>query len=126
MTGQPDIAIARVYDRPQTPGRARLLVDRLWPRGISKVELAPDDWLRDIAPSNELRKWFGHDPVRWAEFRTRYRSELDAEPEAVAHALDWCRRGPVTLLYSAHDREHNQAVVLQEYLTDSLEKRTAG
>ncbi len=121
MSGTPSIAIARVYDAPAagTDGRARLLVDRLWPRGLSKATLHLDDWIREVAPSNELRKWFGHDPVRWPEFRERYRAELDGNP-GVARCLDWCRKGPVLLLYAAHDHEHNQAVVLAEYLAARL------
>lgn len=113
------IAIARVYDPPAGTGGARLLVDRLWPRGMSKGRLAADDWLRDLAPSDGLRRWFGHDPARWEEFKVRYRAELNAAPAAVAHALDWCRKGPVTLLYSARDPLLNQAVVLRDYLRTS-------
>lgn len=119
MTGGADIAVARLYDAPAGDGRARLLIDGLWPRGKSKAALALDDWLRDLAPSPELRHWFNHDPARWQEFRTRYRAELDARAEAVARALDWCRRGPVTLLYAAHDTEHNNALVLRDYLAEA-------
>ncbi|MBU3029553.1 DUF488 domain-containing protein [Paracoccus marinaquae] len=117
----PDIRIARVYDADDdTKAGVRLLVDRIWPRGIRKADLQPDAWLRDIAPSTALRKWFGHDPAKWEEFRRLYAAELDARPEAVEAALDWCRRGPVTLLYGASDREHNQAVLLRDYLRDRL------
>lgn len=119
MTGRPDITVARLYDAPPGDGRARLLIDGLWPRGKSKAALSLDGWLRDLAPSPELRHWFNHDPARWPEFRARYRAELDARPEAVARALDWCRRGPVTLLYAAHDTVHNNALVLRDYLAEA-------
>lgn len=112
----PDIDIARAYD-PPGKGRARLLVDRVWPRGITKDALALDAWIREVAPTSALRKWFGHDPARWDEFRTRYRAELDGNA-AVAQCLEWCEKGPVMLLYGARDREHNQAVVLRDYLKE--------
>lgn len=115
------IHIARVYDHPSAEG-ASLLVDRLWPRGIAKADLAPDEWIRDIAPTTELRKWFGHDPAKWEEFRRRYRAELDANAEAVERCLAWCRKGSVTLLYGAKDHEHNQAVELRDYLTARLDE----
>lgn len=114
------ITLARVYGAVDVPG-ARLLVDRLWPRGLSKASLHLDAWLRDIAPSAELREWFGHDPAKWPEFQTRFRAELDANPEAVTEALDWCRKGPVVLLYAAHDEAHNNAVVLRDYLAARLD-----
>jgi uncharacterized protein YeaO (DUF488 family) len=122
MTGPAEVAVARVGDRPTAPGRAYLLVDRIWPRGVARAALPHDAWLRDVAPSDALRKWFGHDPARRDAFGQRYRAELDANPEAVARALDWCRRGPVTLLFSARDRTHNQAVVLRDYLRERLEQ----
>lgn len=116
------IRIARAYDDlGEIPG-ARLLVDRVWPRGISKADLALDDWLRDIAPSSDLRKWFGHDPDRWEAFRSRYRAELQERDDAIGRCLDWCRKGPVVLIYGAKDREHNQAVVLREYLCALLQQ----
>lgn len=120
MTGNGDIRIARVYDDDAESAGARLLVDRLWPRGVAKADLHHDDWIRDVAPTAELRKWFGHDPAKWGDFRKRYIKELDANPDAVGRCLDWCGRGPVTLLYAAKDREHNQAVVLRDYLKDRL------
>lgn len=123
MSGPGDIAIARVYG-PQAAtgaaGGARLLVDRVWPRGIRKAELKPDAWIREVAPSSDLRKWFGHDPARWDGFRDRYRQELRDNPDAVGRCLEWCRKGPVTLLYGARDEEHNQAVVLAGYLRERL------
>jgi uncharacterized protein YeaO (DUF488 family) len=114
------IHIARVYDDLSAIKGARLLVDRLWPRGIRKEALGHDDWLKDIAPSTELRKWFGHDPDRWQDFRARYRAELDDNPDAVERCLKWCRKGSVTLLYGAKDEAHNQAVVLRAYLREQL------
>ena len=95
---------------------ARLLVDRLWPRGIAKADLPMDAWLKDLTPSTALRKWFGHDPAKWDLFSTRYRAELAANPQAVEQALDWCRKGPVTLLYGAKDTVHTHAIVLRDLL----------
>ncbi|TDD30383.1 DUF488 family protein [Nonomuraea terrae] len=110
-----EIEIQRVYDHEQAKG-AVFLVDRMWPRGVRKDELRLDGWARDVAPSAELRQWFGHRPERFAEFAERYRAELDQHSEAVRPLLDAARKGPVTLLYSARDTEHNQAVVLRDYL----------
>ena len=118
-----DIQIARVYDSLHSTGRYRVLVDRLWPRGVSKTELELDLWLKDVAPSAELRKWFNHDPVKWREFRERYSEELDAKPEAWSDLLEQCRRQPVLLLYSAKDEEHNNAAALREYLAPRLRAR---
>lgn len=120
MTAKNSISIARVYDNVAKAGGAHLLVDRLWPRGIAKKDLDFDDWIKEAAPSNELRKWFGHDPKRWTEFRKRYRAELKENSESVERCLTWCRKGQVTLLYAAKDGEHNQAVVLREYLHEIL------
>jgi uncharacterized protein YeaO (DUF488 family) len=99
---------------------ARLLIDRLWPRGLRKDALALDDWIPEVAPSHALRRWFGHDPAKWEEFQARYRAELDASPDAVERCLAWCRKGPVVLLYGAKDRDHNQAVVLSAWLRAAL------
>ncbi|GAB4292799.1 MAG: DUF488 domain-containing protein [Roseovarius sp.] len=99
---------------------ARVLVDRLWPRGISKADLALDLWEKDAAPSGELRRWFGHDPARWEEFVRRYRDELAARPEAVEELLTLCRKGPVTLIFAARDEAHNNAVVLRDWLAERL------
>ncbi|HEX2314000.1 MAG TPA: DUF488 family protein [Thermomonospora sp.] len=113
------IEVRRVYDPP--PGRgAVFLVDRMWPRGRRKEDLRLDGWARDAAPSTELRRWFGHRPERFAEFAERYRRELDGNPDAVRPLLEAARSGPVTLLYAAKDTEHNQAVVLRDYLTERL------
>ncbi|MRX49986.1 DUF488 family protein [Paracoccus sp. S-4012] len=115
------ISIAPVRDDDPGAGEgARLLVDRLWPRGIKKEALHLDEWVRDVAPGTELRRWFGHDPQKWEAFRTRYRAELDDNPQAVERCLAWCRKGRVTLLFDAHDHEHNQAVVLRDYLAERL------
>jgi uncharacterized protein YeaO (DUF488 family) len=118
MMNVPDINLARVYDDARVTRGARRLVDRVWPRGIGKDDLELDDWIKAVAPSTELRKWFGHDPDRWDEFRRRYRWELDANTNAVERCLAWCRKGAVALLYGAKDREHNQAVVLRAYLCE--------
>ncbi|HMN38396.1 MAG TPA: DUF488 family protein [Hyphomicrobium sp.] len=120
MTRAPRIAIARAYDELPRSAGARLLVDRIWPRGVSRHDLQIDEWIRDVAPSAKLRKWFGHDPARWEEFQRRYRAELDSRPEAVERCLVWCRKGPVLLLFGARDREHNQAVVLRDYLSERV------
>ncbi|MFD1505605.1 DUF488 domain-containing protein [Georgenia yuyongxinii] len=111
------IQIARVYDPPEDDGAARVLVDRLWPRGVAKADVHVDLWLKEIGPSTELRTWFGHEPAKFEEFARRYRAELDANP-AVGRLRDLEReQGTVTLVYSAKDTEHNQAVVLRDYLT---------
>jgi uncharacterized protein YeaO (DUF488 family) len=114
------IRLARVHDpQAQPPGR-RFLVERLWPRGVRRDDLHLDGWPKDVAPSTELRRWFGHDPQRWAEFRRRYLAELESSPEAVRPLLEAASAGDVTLLYSARDREHNSAVVLHEHLLGRL------
>ena len=92
------------------------LVDRLWPRGVRKDAIDMDGWLKDVAPSTELRRWFGHDPERWEEFPKRYAAELDSRPESAQPLLDALRDGPVVLLYDAKDTEHNQAIVLRDWL----------
>jgi uncharacterized protein YeaO (DUF488 family) len=112
-----DIHIKRVYEPLAKDDGIRVLVDRIWPRGISKEEAALAFWLKDIAPTTDLRKWFNHDPVRWAEFRRRYHAELAANPAPVEQLQELTKTGHVTLLYAAHDTEHNQAVVLAEYLS---------
>ncbi len=106
----------RVYDPPAPDDGARFLVERLWPRGISKENLQMEAWLKDAAPSSDLRKWFNHDPDKWEEFRRRYFAELEANPAAWQSLLETARRQRVTLLYSSHDREHNNAVALKEFL----------
>jgi uncharacterized protein YeaO (DUF488 family) len=109
--------IRRVTEPLTQADGARILIDRLWPRGQSKAKLQLTAWVRDIAPSTELRKWFGHDPEKWEEFRKRYRGELDANPEAVAELKQLLRtHETATLLFMAHDEKHCNAVVLAEYL----------
>lgn len=115
------VSVARVYDDVGETSGARILVDRVWPRGISKEDLKHDDWIREVAPSSELRKWFDHDAEKWPEFRRRYLSELNDNAEAVKRCLEWCRNGRVTLLFAARDREHNQAVVLRDHLCALLD-----
>lgn len=118
MTGM--IQLKRVYDQPSPQDGCRFLVERLWPRGITKSALADAQWLRDVAPSAELRKWFHHDPARWNEFRRRYFAELKHEKDALSSILKAAHAGTVTLLYSSHDTEHNNAVALREFLEHSL------
>lgn len=112
---KPNIALKRAYEDPDPSDGFRILVDRLWPRGVSKDSAQIDLWLKEIAPSTELRKWFSHDPAKWAKFRERYRRELDENPQAVATLKEHLGQ-KVTFVYSAKDEEHNDAVVLKEYL----------
>lgn len=114
------IALARVYDTDDAGDPPRFLVERLWPRGVRRADLRMSDWLRDVGPSHELRKWFGHDPEKWDEFRRRYVAELDEHPEAWAPLRAAATEGDVTLLYSSHDAEHNNAVALRDYLMARL------
>lgn len=113
-----DIQLKRAYEEPAEDDGPRFLVDRLWPRGVSKETLRLAGWLKDVAPSNELRKWFGHDPERWEEFRKRYRAELDGLDEAAFQPLlEAVQKGRITLVYGARDEVHNQAVVLRDFLS---------
>ncbi|MET4684570.1 DUF488 domain-containing protein [Brevundimonas faecalis] len=111
--------IKRVYEAPAASDGMRILVDRLWPRGLSKEKAHVDLWLKTIAPSTELRKWFGHEPERWDEFRRRYQAELETNTEAVGELKTALGKGPVTLVYGARDEAHNDAVALAEWLTTS-------
>jgi uncharacterized protein YeaO (DUF488 family) len=111
------LKIKRVYEEPANDDGRRILVDRLWPRGLSKEKARVDLWLKDVAPSTELRKWFAHDPAKWAQFKTRYRAELKHEAEQIESLKQAIGRGPATLLYGAKDEQHNDAVVLLEFLT---------
>jgi uncharacterized protein YeaO (DUF488 family) len=112
-----NIKIKRVYERPSEEDGMRILVDRLWPRGLTKAKASVDLWLKDIAPSTELRKWFGHDPGKWTEFKTRYRAELKKNSEQVALLKrKITKEAKVTLIYGAKDDAHNEAVVLQAFL----------
>jgi uncharacterized protein YeaO (DUF488 family) len=117
------IHIKRAYEPSSRSDGKRLLVERLWPRGIKKADLALDGWLKDVAPSTELRQWFGHDVDRWKEFQRKYRAELRANRAAWQPILDAAEHGCVTLVYSAHDPEHNSALVLRDYLSRRAPKR---
>ncbi|OPY05473.1 MAG: hypothetical protein A4E66_02434 [Syntrophus sp. PtaB.Bin001] len=110
------IRLKRAYEVPQDDDGFRILVDRLWPRGVARDSARIDLWLKEIAPGDELRKWFAHEPAKWTEFRDRYFHELDDNPDAVGQLVKHVRRGSVTLIYGAKDREHNNAVALKEYL----------
>ena len=110
------ITLKRAYEPVSHSDGARLLVERLWPRGVSKAKLRVDAWLKEAGPSTELRKWFSHDPEKWDEFRRRYFRELDSRTEAWQRIVSAARRGRVTLVYSSHDTQHNNAVALQEYV----------
>ncbi|HVB97799.1 MAG TPA: DUF488 family protein [Candidatus Dormibacteraeota bacterium] len=117
------IQVKRVYE-PAAPGDgARFVVERLWTRGIRKEALSMEGWLREVAPSTALRQWFAHDPAKWEEFQRRYRLELSARREDCNPLLEAARRGPLTLLYSARDKEHNSAVVLKSYLEEHATKK---
>ena len=121
------ITLKRAYDPVSATDGTRYLVERLWPRGVQKAKLHIDAWLKDVAPSTELRKWFTHDPDKWDEFRRRYFRELDSGPETWRPIVSAARRGRVTLVYSSHDTQHNNAVALQEYLrTRSHQAGAAG
>lgn len=117
------IQTKRVYEPHAAADGARFLVERLWPRGIAKAALEMDGWLKDAAPSTELRRWFNHDPERWMEFKRRYVAELDAHSDAWEPILAKARRGRATLLYSAHDVEHNNAVVLRDFLNRKVKTK---
>src|SRR5581483_3493730 len=110
------IQLKRAYDKAGPEDGRRFLVERLWPRGVKKSNLPLDGWLKDVAPSDALRRWFSHDPVKWNDFQRRYWSELDSRPEAFGFILEAARAGGVTLVYSSRDAEHNNAVALKTYL----------
>ena len=112
------LAIKRVYEPAEAGDGARYLVERLWPRGIKKENLPMQAWLKDVAPSPELRQWYSHEVDKWPEFQRRYRAELDANPAAWKPLLEASRRGKVTLLYAARDTEHNSALLLKIYLEE--------
>ena len=111
-----NVRLKRAYEAASAEGGTRVLIDRLWPRGVRKDAAAIDLWLKDIAPSTELRQWFGHDPARWAEFQQRYSAEVRANAQAFEQLRELARNGPLTLVYSAHDEAHNDAVVLRGLL----------
>ncbi|MGE5052592.1 MAG: DUF488 domain-containing protein [Acidobacteriota bacterium] len=114
------IKLKRVYESMGNDDGKKFLVERLWPRGVKKTALSNAVWLKDVAPSTELRKWFAHDPKKWEEFQRRYRVELNEHQPVLESILEAARRGTVTLLYSSHDTEHNNAVVLRDYLQRKL------
>lgn len=113
------IRIKRAYEPPAQEDGQRILIDRLWPRGVRKDALALDDWLKTLAPSNELRHWFGHDPALWSGFRQRYAAELMAHADTLEQLRAQARQGVLTLVYGAHDEAHNNAVALREFLLDA-------
>lgn len=111
------ITLKRAYEKPEKGDGVRVLVDRLWPRGVSKAKLKLDRWEKDIAPSNELRTWFGHDPERWQEFKRKYKAELKPHAKELKELRALSKKKTVTLLFGAKDETHNQAVVLKELLS---------
>jgi uncharacterized protein YeaO (DUF488 family) len=114
------IKLRRVYDPAGRIDGVRILVDRLWPRGLSRDDACIDQWVKDLAPSNELRKWFGHDPARWDEFRDRYAVELNRHSDQMKELRELARKGPITLVYSAHDEARNNAVVLRDFILGNI------
>ena len=110
------IKLKRAYDAPRAEDGFRVLVDRLWPRGVSKSSARINLWLKEVAPSATLRQWFAHEPAKWAAFQTRYSGELKEHRDAIAQLLDHARKGTVTLVYAAKDEERNNAVALKKYL----------
>jgi uncharacterized protein YeaO (DUF488 family) len=112
-----NVFVKRIYEPVTQSDGYRILVDRLWPRGITKADAKLDVWLRDIGPSTALRKWFNHDPERWAEFQARYHAELNEKTALLETITQQAKLGPVTLLYSAKDEQHNQAIALRGFLT---------
>lgn len=117
------VRLKRVYETPSPRDGARVLVDRVWPRGLTKQKARIDLWLRDVAPSTKLRQWFGHDPARWIGFRRRYRAELVHNPSPLEILRDLARKRRITLVFGARDERHNQAVVLRELLANQAPKR---
>jgi uncharacterized protein YeaO (DUF488 family) len=110
------VRLKRVYDKPARADGRRILVDRVWARGLAKREAQIDDWLKEIAPSSGLRKWFGHDPARWKEFKKRYAAELENQREQVERLAREAKKRTLTLLFGAKDKEQNNAVALKEYI----------
>ena len=118
MSSSPEVRVRRVYDDPSPEDGRRVLVDRIWPRGLAKARAGIDEWAKDVAPSTELRRWYGHEPARFEEFRRRYQAEL-AEPQrqaALRHLRELVRSGPLTLVTATRDIDHSQAAVLVEHL----------
>ena len=123
MSADLKLRVKRVYDAPASSDGIRVLVDRLWPRGLQKQRARLDEWLKQIAPSNALRRWFGHEPTCWEGFKKRYYAELDAKPDEWGGVLERARTGNVTLLYAASDHIHNNAVALKLYLQRRAKRR---
>jgi len=113
---QKNIRLKRAYERPSPDDGVRILVDRLWPRGLKKVDAAIDHWMKNVAPSPELRRWFAHDPVRWKEFQKRYKQELKQRQNEVSELRTLARHSSITFIFAARDEEHNEAVVLRDFL----------
>jgi uncharacterized protein YeaO (DUF488 family) len=111
-----NVKLKRAYEPPAADDGMRILIDRLWPRGITKKRAAIDQWMKDISPSTVLRKWFGHDPARWDEFRHRYAQEVQKNSDLLDELRSLARHGPITLVYSAHDEKHNDAVELRKLI----------
>jgi uncharacterized protein YeaO (DUF488 family) len=114
------ISFKRVYEKPGLKDGKRILVERLWPRGLKKDEAKIDEWLREVAPSTELRKWFGHDPAKWDEFKERYWKELDKKNDIISKLAKERRGNKVTFVFAAKDQQHNNAVALKEYIENQL------
>lgn len=123
QSGARNLRLKRIYDAPEAGDGCRVLVDRVWPRGLSKRKAEVDLWLKDIAPSTDLRKWFDHTPGLWKTFRSRYFKELDENPEPVAELRERLRQGRVMLLFAARDEAHNNAVALGEYLANARRRK---
>jgi uncharacterized protein YeaO (DUF488 family) len=119
-----NVKLKRAYEPSAADDGTRILIDRLWPRGVKKINAAIDEWVKDIAPSTALRKWFGHDPARWQEFRSRYAVEVYKHPEQLNRLRALARQGPITLVFSAHDEAHNDAVALRSLLLGRQTRRT--
>lgn len=119
------IKLKRAYDKQEKNEGKRYLIDHLWPRGVTKADLHVEVWFKNVSPSTALRKWFGHDPEKWNEFRRRYFRELEKTPEAWEPLLNAARQGTITLVFSARDIEHNNAVALKEFLEAKLGRKTA-
>ena len=118
-----NVRLKRAYDRAAAGDGIRILIDRLWPRGVKKANAAIDQWAKDISPSTALRKWFGHNPARWEEFRYRYAGEVHEHPDELNKLRALARQGPITLVFSAHDEVHNDAVALRDFLLGRSTKR---
>ncbi len=120
------LRVKRAYEPASPDDGARILIDRLWPRGLSKEKASLDEWIKEIAPSTELRQWFGHDPERWPEFQRRYKAELHQHAEELDRIRALAKKQTVTLVYSAHDEKHNDAVVLKDVLLEGMRRTHDG